>query len=626
MRPRRATTPRCPTITRRRAGAGHRRVEHLAAQEERARGRVGDRRSPPAARCPGPCGSSTRRRAAAAAPPPPAAAITALGARTSRPRRPRGASSRRRIVPFISPSSCRLRPEASACRRSAAGRRAPAAPRRVERLAQPGVERVDAQRALVHRREHLDVGERVDPVVGGQPLARPARRPRRAPRAGRRARSGTGRGSGPSPASNDGGSPCAHRVGAAHDHAPGGLAEDVRELGDRHRPRLHQLGERLAGADRRELVGVADEHDVRARPDRAAAASPAARGWPSRSRRRSAGRPRARRPSAPGRAPSRARSGSWRRRARSTRPSAARRGRSARRARPTRPARAAAAQISRIVAVLPVPGPPVTIDSREPNAARTAAHCSGAGTRSSSGGARGRREPRLRRRASARTLLRQLRLERRGLRAVRPDRSVAIDFEHQLAGVRPSRAAAPPAAARRAARRRVAASSRHRQARRAVPLRLGEHVHHAGARARAGESAATPPARAIVSAIWKPTPNTLVSSYGRPRTTCVRAGRRTPSSMPRHEPGEPVRREQQVQRAGGAQRVPRPDRLVRAPRVEPHRTERGARVAVDRVQHVVAVARRAAAPRAPRPTCLTRRRYAVSAARRTARAARRSPP
>jgi hypothetical protein len=47
---------------------------------------------------------------------------------------------------------------------------------------------------------------------------------------------------------------------------------------------------------------------------------------------------------------------------------------------------AAAAQSRRIVAVLPVPGPPVMTDRREPNAARTAAHCSGAGTRSSSGG------------------------------------------------------------------------------------------------------------------------------------------------------------------------------------------------------------------------------------------------
>ena len=45
----------------------------------------------------------------------------------------------------------------------------------------------------------------------------------------------------------------------------------------------------------------------------------------------------------------------------------------------------AAAQISRIVAVLPVPGPPVTTESRLANAARIAADCSGAGMRSSAG-------------------------------------------------------------------------------------------------------------------------------------------------------------------------------------------------------------------------------------------------
>ena len=43
----------------------------------------------------------------------------------------------------------------------------------------------------------------------------------------------------------------------------------------------------------------------------------------------------------------------------------------------------AAAQMSRIVAVLPVPGPPVTIETRDVNAASTAAACSGAGVRSS---------------------------------------------------------------------------------------------------------------------------------------------------------------------------------------------------------------------------------------------------
>ena len=52
------------------------------------------------------------------------------------------------------------------------------------------------------------------------------------------------------------------RVCAADDHAPRRLAEDVGELGHRHDLVLDELRERLARADRGELVGVADEHDV----------------------------------------------------------------------------------------------------------------------------------------------------------------------------------------------------------------------------------------------------------------------------------------------------------------------------------------------------------------------------
>ena len=96
---------------RRGAGAGHRRVEHLAAQEERRRRPGGRRRSRPAARSPGPCGSSTRRRAAAAAPPRRAARRSAPSALTTESFSSSSWSSRRRIVPFISPSSCRLRPD-----------------------------------------------------------------------------------------------------------------------------------------------------------------------------------------------------------------------------------------------------------------------------------------------------------------------------------------------------------------------------------------------------------------------------------------------------------------------------------------------------------------------------------
>ena len=89
--------------------------------------------------------------------------------------------------------------------------------------------------------------------------------------------------------------------------------------------------------------------------------------------------------------------------------------------RPRRSARAAAAQIRRIVAVLPVPGPPVTIERREANAARTAAACSGAGTRSSAGGApRWLRLP-ARRRARV-TISARSRSSLRGLGAVGPDR------------------------------------------------------------------------------------------------------------------------------------------------------------------------------------------------------------
>ena len=51
-------------------------------------------------------------------------------------------------------------------------------------------------------------------------------------------------------------------VGAADDHASRRLAEDVGELGDRDGLGLDELGEGLAGADRCELVGVSDEHDV----------------------------------------------------------------------------------------------------------------------------------------------------------------------------------------------------------------------------------------------------------------------------------------------------------------------------------------------------------------------------
>ncbi len=42
----------------------------------------------------------------------------------------------------------------------------------VQARAQRGVERIDADRALVHRGEHEDVGDRIEVVVGGQALGR----------------------------------------------------------------------------------------------------------------------------------------------------------------------------------------------------------------------------------------------------------------------------------------------------------------------------------------------------------------------------------------------------------------------------------------------------------------------
>ena len=83
---------------------------------------------------------------------------------------------------------------------------------------------------------------------------------------------------------------------------------------------------------------------------------------------------------------------------------------------------------------------------------------------------------------------------------------------------------------------------------------------------------------------------------------------------PRHQPGEPVRRQQQVQRARGAQLVPGAHRLAGAPRAQPDRAERGRAGRGRSPPARPRRARAAAARRASLPTCRTRRRYAVSAA------------
>jgi hypothetical protein len=176
---------------------------------------------------------------------------------------------------------------------------------------------------------------------------------------------------------------------------------------------------------------------------------------------------------------------------------------------------AAAAQISRIVEVLPVPGPPVTTDSRDAKAPTTACHCSGAGTRSVSsaglGGSNRGFEP-----ASSRT------------RSASSASSAAVSarYAHTTEASSTSSAsrsssasssadgAGPPRSADAA--RASSSTGRHVE----PPFSASASTCCTAARARAGESSGTSPAaRAIRSAVWKPTPNTLVRSYGRRRTT-----------------------------------------------------------------------------------------------------------
>ncbi len=84
------------------------------------------------------------------------------------------------------------------------------------------------------------------------------------------------------------------------------------------------------------------------------------------------------------------------------------------------------------------------------------------------------------------------------------------------------------------------------------------------ARARSGSSRRARRGRARSGpAIRNPTPNTLVSSYGRSLTTrCARVA--VGLVDPRHQVGEPVRREQQVQPPRDPQPLPRFDRLLRS--------------------------------------------------------------
>ena len=291
----------------------------------------------------------------------------------------------------------------------------------------------------------------------------------------------------------------------------------------------------------------------------------------------------------------------------------------------------AAAQISRIVAVLPVPGPPVTIDIRDANAASTAAHCSGAGMRSAAaGGAAAGGGRRTRRGGGAAADGARRRTGRGGGRGAAargrgrgagPAAWPAPGPARRRAGGGSSRPARPPARRsaggrpRRRPRRSRGGSGRrrtcpaaarrpvpgppssfggagrevgHRQAGRAVALGLAEHVDDRGPHAADAVARDARRARDRVRD-REPDAEHARQLVGAAAHDVVRAvavlGR-----DPRHQPGEPVRREQEVQRAGGAQAVPRADRLVGPLRVQPRGPERARRVLVDREQHVVAVA------------------------------------
>ena len=111
------------------------------------------------------------------------------------------------------------------------------------------------------------------------------------------ARSGLGRSmkkkswSWSSPGSRCGRAALVDLVGGGGDHRARRLAEDLGEPDDRRDPRGDQVLERLAGADRRQLVGVADEDDVGRLGQAARAAPRSGAGSASRTRRRSPGRP-----------------------------------------------------------------------------------------------------------------------------------------------------------------------------------------------------------------------------------------------------------------------------------------------------------------------------------------------
>ncbi len=108
------------------------------------------------------------------------------------------------------------------------------------------------------------------------------------------------------------------------------------------------------------------------------------------------------------------------------------------------------------------------------------------------------------------------------------------------------------------------------------------------ASARAGSSAGTPAARAMRVRRREADAEDGRQLVGLLAHDAVR-GRAVVLGDPRDEPREAVGRQQQVQRAGRAQGVPRRDGLAGLARVEAGGLERGAGVGIDHVEHVVPV-------------------------------------
>ena len=393
------------------------------------------------------------------------------------------------------------------------------------------------------------------------------------------------------------------RVRAAHDHAARRLAEDVRELCHGHDLRGDELRERLPGADGRELVGVADEHDVHLvahRPqqrdqqlevgharlvddEQVGVDLVLGRALPGNPAERRVDRRRVH----PGRLrhPARRAAG----------------GGDERDGRALRLGRRADQPDRRGLA-----GAGAARDDRHPRRegghdrgpllGRRGGGCGGGRRRGAAAGDEGAARapgrpawpaPDRLGVAQAADRLGQLGLQRGGRRAVGPDdRRVGLEVdlaggEHvlQQLGVRPRPAEQLGGAGHEFG---------HRQAGRAVALGLAEHVGDRGPHAADAVARDARRARDRVRD-REPDAEDARELVGAAAHDVVRAvavlGR-----DPRHQPGEAVRREQEVQRAGGAQAVPRADRLVGPLGVQAGRPERTRRVLVDREQHVVAVA------------------------------------